>query len=386
MATRSTSATFACPSAHAGSHTRDLTFLVTDRAVADERLRGDRAPVRGTLGRPDLLERAAKGMGRCAPAPARCSPASSALRAAGLASDLARTWGRLGVREGISAVPHSSLGYERRLIGHSPPLTKTSSCEQVSKDSPSHRSTSRNERREQARSARARCVDGRRGWKRPRSWQSSRQAPRWVTPGREPLRPVTSRDAQHSLNKSFSTWAGSILPYDQELYLLVDDNVAERADEVARDLAMIGLDRIAGYFGVDALSAWAQDGRELGAVPQVTADELGPLLLEGDVHVIDVRGAHEWDAGHLPGAPNMPLSTLAARVAEVPRDRPVVVQCQAGGRSAIAASLLRARGVERVANLRGGFGAWRDAGLPVEKTERQRTESNTEFMIQTSKF
>jgi hydroxyacylglutathione hydrolase len=134
---------------------------------------------------------------------------------------------------------------------------------------------------------------------------------------------------------------------------------------------MIGLDRIAGYFGVDALSAWERDGRQLLTVPQVTAGELASLLSDEAVQVIDVRGASEWDAGHLPGAPNMPLATLAARVAEIPRDRPVVVHCQMGGRSAIAASLLRARGVERVANFTGGFAAWRDSGLPVEKDEPQ---------------
>src|SRR5688572_33360638 len=91
-----------------------------------------------------------------------------------------------------------------------------------------------------------------------------------------------------------------------------DDNVAERADEAVRDLAMIGLDRIAGYFGVDALAAWGKDGRHLATVPQVTAAELAVMISNGDVQVIDVRGASEWDTGHLPGAPNMPLASLAA--------------------------------------------------------------------------
>jgi hydroxyacylglutathione hydrolase len=168
------------------------------------------------------------------------------------------------------------------------------------------------------------------------------------------------------LNKSFPTWAGSLLPYDRDFYLLIDDNVADRADEATRDLAMIGLDRVAGYFGVDALAAWEQTGKGMEGIQQIRPAELAPMMASGSVEVIDVRGASEWDGGHLPGVQNIPLALLPSRIAEIPRDRPVVLQCQSGGRSAIAASLLRARGIQNVMNLTGGFTAWRDAGLAVE--------------------
>ena len=185
------------------------------------------------------------------------------------------------------------------------------------------------------------------------------------------------------LNKSFSTWAGAILPYERDVYLVIDDNVAERADEAARDLAMIGLDRVAGYFGVDALSAWENEGGALVDMPQIRAPELASLLSRGSVEIIDVRGASEWEAGHVPGAPNIPLAALPARLAEVRRDRPVVVQCQSGGRSAIAASVLRAAGVKDVLNLSGGFAAWQSAGLPVERVSNGKEDrvqnQNTEY-------
>jgi hydroxyacylglutathione hydrolase len=63
----------------------------------------------------------------------------------------------------------------------------------------------------------------------------------------------------------------------------------------------------------------------------------------------------------------VPLGHLAEHLDALPRDRPLVLQCQGGSRSAIGASLLRARGFTNVANLAGGYAAWRDAGLPVEK-------------------
>jgi hydroxyacylglutathione hydrolase len=88
--------------------------------------------------------------------------------------------------------------------------------------------------------------------------------------------------------------------------------------------------------------------------------------------VIDVRGRAEWEAGHLPGVPNIPLGHLAARLDEVLRDRPVVLQCQGGARSAIAASVLQAHGLTNVVNLAGGFAAWQLAGLPITRDAAER--------------
>lgn len=85
-----------------------------------------------------------------------------------------------------------------------------------------------------------------------------------------------------------------------------------------------------------------------------------------DVHVLDVRSAAEFDGelGHLDGAQIIPLDALRARVAEVPSDKPVVVVCQTGKRSAMGTVILEKAGHARVANVRGGMVAWRDLGLP----------------------
>jgi hydroxyacylglutathione hydrolase len=85
------------------------------------------------------------------------------------------------------------------------------------------------------------------------------------------------------------------------------------------------------------------------------------------VAVVDVRGAAEWEAGHLLGVQNIPLGYLADRIGELPTDKPLVVQCEAGARSAIAASVLRAKGMENVVNLIGGFSDWEAVGNPVER-------------------
>lgn len=99
--------------------------------------------------------------------------------------------------------------------------------------------------------------------------------------------------------------------------------------------------------------------------------EIDPQWLEehlNQVLVLDVREPEEFQGplGHLPGARSIPLGTLSTRVAEIPRDRPVVTVCRAGARSAQAAVLLRRAGFERVANLGGGMLRWRADNHPVE--------------------
>jgi hydroxyacylglutathione hydrolase len=83
------------------------------------------------------------------------------------------------------------------------------------------------------------------------------------------------------------------------------------------------------------------------------------------VAIIDVRNQAEWAAGHLPGARHVQLGSLDSRLDEVPFNGTVVVHCQSGARSAIAASLLLARGFRNVINLQGGFAEWESAGYPV---------------------
>ena len=73
--------------------------------------------------------------------------------------------------------------------------------------------------------------------------------------------------------------------------------------------------------------------------------------------------------GHAPGAMHIPYARLRDRVREIPNDRPIVVYCAGGIRSSLAASMVEASG-RKVANMRGGFTAWDNAGLPVSRAAR----------------
>jgi hydroxyacylglutathione hydrolase len=166
------------------------------------------------------------------------------------------------------------------------------------------------------------------------------------------------------LTTSFSSWCGWLMPYDADVALIVDDEA--QATTALRDLAMIGLDRVVGVFARDVVDAWRANGGTLGTIAQISPTDASALIAR-DAVVVDVRGLAEWKAGHLPSAPNIPVGLLTRHLHTLPTDRPIIVQCQSGGRSAIAASLLAARGFANVLNLAGGYAAWRAAGLPIEQ-------------------
>lgn len=109
--------------------------------------------------------------------------------------------------------------------------------------------------------------------------------------------------------------------------------------------------------------------RAKGRIKEVSPQELAGRL--GAVQIIDVREPEEYAAGHLPGAVNIPRGLLEFRIDQHPvlcdRGCIIVMQCQGGGRSALATAVMQDLGYKSVVNLAGGFAAWQAAGLPVER-------------------
>jgi rhodanese-related sulfurtransferase len=83
--------------------------------------------------------------------------------------------------------------------------------------------------------------------------------------------------------------------------------------------------------------------------------------------VLDVRTTEEFTAGHVPGAVNIPYDQVASRLAEVPKDRDVVLYCRSGRRAQLAAAVLADNGYARLEHLQGDMPAWAGEGRPVEK-------------------
>jgi hydroxyacylglutathione hydrolase len=99
---------------------------------------------------------------------------------------------------------------------------------------------------------------------------------------------------------------------------------------------------------------------------EVFVDDVQRLRDEG-YEIVDVREDWEWERGHIPGAKHVVLGQILANPGGQKFSDRTVFQCQVGERSAVASEMAVALGVKDVVNFRGGFTAWKEAGLPVEK-------------------
>lgn len=98
---------------------------------------------------------------------------------------------------------------------------------------------------------------------------------------------------------------------------------------------------------------------------EISPTELADLLRHGAAIVVDVREADEFAAGHIPGALNLPLSSFDTARLPDPEGKVLVLNCLGGKRSGMA--LDRCARTQADTHLAGGFGAWTQAGLPVER-------------------
>ena len=135
-------------------------------------------------------------------------------------------------------------------------------------------------------------------------------------------------------------------------------------DFILENVLLVGLAIVSGL-----MLAWPMLSRMSG-----TSSNLGPadavlLINRENALVLDVREDAEYAAGHITDARHIPLTQLETRVGELSKfkDKPVLVNCQAGMRSAKACGILKKHGFSKVWNLQGGLNAWQQAKLPVVK-------------------
>ncbi|MGV3518670.1 MBL fold metallo-hydrolase [Luteitalea sp.] len=356
---------------HTPGHTPEhLTFIVTDTSVTSEpvaAVTGDFL-FAGDVGRPDLLEKAARVAGS---AEAAAHDLYRSLQGWQAYPDHLQIWPGHGAGsacgKGIGSLPQSTLGYERRTNWALKPLSEAEFVERVlsgQPDPPTYFAEMKR-RNKLGPDVRRTTSPDRLSLDRLRSVLADGGL---VIDTRSAL----EFGAAHipgtlniPLSRAFTTWAGWLVPYDRDVHLLIDDHCAQCVSDAMRDLAMIGLDRVAGFAGADVLDQWPARVGPLGRIAQFDARSVARLQDAGEAAILDVRSDTEWQAGHIPDALHVPLGALPARLEALPRDRPLVVHCQGGTRSAIAASVLDAAGFTGVMNMAGGFNEWQAAGLPV---------------------
>jgi len=161
------------------------------------------------------------------------------------------------------------------------------------------------------------------------------------------------------LGGKYASWAGQVLDVERPIVLVAP---AGREREAATRLGRIGFDRVEGFLEGGA-GAFAARPDLVRSFPRTSVEELAAMLAsKAPPAVLDVRAESEWHAGRIEGSVNLPLPHLVERAREVPKT-PVVIHCQAGYRSMIAASLLEKAGVPFTSDLTGGYAAWANANL-----------------------
>jgi hydroxyacylglutathione hydrolase len=354
---------------HTPGHTPEhICFLLSDRAASPEPLMiftGDFVFV-GDVGRPDLLEKAAGLKGTQEKGARQMWESLEIFR--GL-PDFVQVWPAHGAGsacgKALGTVPSSTVGYEKRvnwafridrenfaaelLSGQPEPPRYFATMKRLNKE----------ERRVVAVPPRPLALD------LPRF-------DRIVADGASILdvrdrRTFAASHIPGSVNipvtKSLSTWAGWLLDYEKDLVLVCPESDLDRAQ---RALLRIGLDRLAGY--LPDVAVWRDSGRKMAQLQQVHPDEVPKLVQTGSAVILDVRGLEEHKIQRIPGALHIHGGLLKGRTSDIPKDRPVIVHCQSGGRSAIATSVLKSLGYDNVYNLEGGITGWIQRGLPYEHT------------------
>jgi rhodanese-related sulfurtransferase len=137
-------------------------------------------------------------------------------------------------------------------------------------------------------------------------------------------------------------------------------------DFIANNLALVAL-----FVASGAMLIWPELSRLgfAGGSQQLGTLEATRLMNQNNSLVLDVREVKEFAEGRLPRSRHIPLAELNTRIGEIAKykERPVLLTCRSGARSAGAARTLKKAGFTQVFQLKGGIGAWREAGLPIEK-------------------
>ncbi len=160
------------------------------------------------------------------------------------------------------------------------------------------------------------------------------------------------------LNGRYAEFAGSIVPNDADIVLVVD---AGFELEAKNRLARIGFDRVVGYLA-QPLAVMADNPDRVQPASRLTARSFDERRndIEG-LQLVDIRNPGEVESGMIGGATAIPVGQLPVRLDELDPTAPTVVYCAGGYRSSVAASVLRHAGFADVSDILGGYGAWIEA-------------------------
>jgi len=160
-------------------------------------------------------------------------------------------------------------------------------------------------------------------------------------------------------NNAFTTWAGWFLNYEESFILLADKSQLE---DLTRKLMRIGLDNIKGY--IPSTEVFTKTGGKLKKAKVINLKTFKELKKKR-TPVVDLRGAAEFNEGHIKGAKNVFVGTIENNLDKIDKQKKVIIHCQSGARAAIAYSVLVKNGYNKIVNYSGGMSEWIKEGNKV---------------------
>lgn len=163
------------------------------------------------------------------------------------------------------------------------------------------------------------------------------------------------------LNGQFAPWVGALIAdLTQPLLLVCEDG---KEEEAITRLSRVGYDNTIGYLK-GGIAAWVEAGRDTDSIRSISAQEFEEVLnTSAEVNALDVRKPGEYAAEHLEQTLTRPLDYINDWTNEIDHHGTYYIHCAGGYRSMIAASILKARGVEDVVDVAGGYAAIKATGL-----------------------
>ena len=156
------------------------------------------------------------------------------------------------------------------------------------------------------------------------------------------------------IEDNFGPWVGALISNLQQPIVFLADEGKE--EEVVIRLSRVGYDNALGYLE-GGIKAWVEAGMEnTDCLDEISAEEFSNIYDTASIITLDVRKESEFESQHVEGAMNFPLDTIHKNLDKLDKSKTYYVHCQGGYRSVITASILRARGFQKLINVQGGFG------------------------------
>ncbi|HOI71827.1 MAG TPA: MBL fold metallo-hydrolase [Methanobacterium sp.] len=159
-----------------------------------------------------------------------------------------------------------------------------------------------------------------------------------------------------------SLYTGWLLDYQNPIVIV--DEEGQNMDEIRKFLVRLGYDYIYGYLG-RGFASWYLHAEPTDKLSLWNVQELKKKQFDPSIFILDVRKETDWEKGYVEGAHHIYLGHVEDRLEEIPRDKKVVVYCDSGNKSTIAASILKKNEYKDVITVLGSMNAWKAAEYDV---------------------